>query len=384
VTALLAIQGVVCFLVLALLIYLMTRAPRNVPLRMVTVMIACWGVGYVIGLYANNGDHLLGLGPLGLRLIQHLLEATAAYCLVTFYVFSALDTEAARRKAFEQAMPLAVAAVIMTIATVTIPPEVRVAAAELPAGRVGGPVSVTGVAVLYLTVNLYQLYALFTSLVWTRHYARGAEPRLRRGLGLASIGLAAIVVALASFAAANVVRWAGGVFPHLLMTAGITLILSGIVVFLAGVAYPAALMRLAALRIWLQHRRIYTRLGPLWTVLHEEFPEDALHRVPAGGWRDRLGLRGVHRRYYRRVIECRDGLVRISPYLAASAQSGSLAERLRDGLHAHAAGLPAPTRAIAVAIPDTDGLDADVHELVELSQALQATTARQVRAAAPA
>lgn len=382
-TALLAIQGVVCFLVLALLIYLMVRAPRNVPLRMVTVMIACWGVGYIIGLYANNGDPFLGLGPLGLRLIQHLLLATAAYCLVTFYLFSALDAEAARRKAFEQAMPLAVAAVIMTIATVTIPPSVRVAAAELPAGRVGGPVSVTGVAVLYLTVNLYQLYAFFTSLVWTRHYARGAEPRLRRGLGLTSIGLAAIVLALASFAAANLVRWAGGVFPHLLMVAGIVLILSGIMVFLAGVAYPAALMRLAASRIWLQHRRVYALLGPLWTVLHQEFPEDALHRVPANGWRDRLGLRGVHRRYYRRVIECRDGLVRVSPYLATSTD-GTLAERLRTGLHAHAAGLPAPTRAIGVAIPTTDGLDADVHELVELSQALRSTTPQEVKAAAPA
>jgi hypothetical protein len=37
---------------------------------------------------------------------------------------------------------------------------------------------------------------------------------------------------------------------------------------------------------------------------------------PVGRWRDLSRLRGVHRRYYRRVIECQDGLVQVSPYLA--------------------------------------------------------------------
>jgi hypothetical protein len=129
-------------------------------------------------------------------------------------------------------------------------------------------------------------------------------------------------------------------------------------------------MRLTALRIWWQHRRTYHRLSPLWTVLHDEFPEDALHRVPSQHpLRDVLSLRGVHRRYYRRVIECRDGLVRISPYLGPD--DSSLAERVRTGLRAHASGSPAPARATPVAIPNSDGLDADVRELVALSEALR-------------
>jgi hypothetical protein len=84
----------------------------------------------------------------------------------------------------------------------------------------------------------------------------------------------------------------------------------------------------------------------------------------------------VHRRYYRRVIECRDGLVRISPYLARyridpGADASTLASRLKDALRAHAEGEPVPPQAMPVAIPQGDGLDADVHELVALARALR-------------
>ncbi len=369
-TALQVTLGVVSYLVLALMLYLLVRAPRNVPLRVVTTMTVCWGLAYLFGLAAGSGHAVLGLEPITARLIQHMLHLMTAYSLLSFYLFSALDPRAARRQALWQAVPLVAAALVMTVATAFIPADIRNAAADLPSGPTNGPVGVPGVALLYLTVNLYQMYAFATTLLWTRRYARGAEPRLRRGLAITSVGLTGIVLALATFVAANLVRWAGGTMPRALLLGGIILIFIGVTVFLAGVAYPAVVMRLAALRIWWQHRQTYHRLAPLWTVLHQEFPEDAL-RVPTSPWRDAVSLRGVHRRYYRRVIECRDGLVRISPYLGSG---GSLAEQLREGLRAHASGTPAQSRATAVAIPAADGLDADVNELLALSQALQASS----------
>ena len=375
-TALQALQGIVSYVVLALMLYLLMRAPRNVPLRAVTIMIACWAVAYILGSVASDGKVVLGLEPIMARLIQHLLLILAAYCLLAFYLFSALDTREARGRGVREAVPLGVAAVIMTVATAFIPADFRDAAAALASGK-DGPVGETSVALLYLTLNLYQVYAFAITLLWTRRYARGAEPRLRRGLALASVGLAGIVLALVVFVTANLVRWAGAAMPKPLLFAGIALILVGIMVFMVGVAYPAAVMRLAALRVWWQHRGVYHRLAPLWTVLHQEFPEDALSRVPSSQWRDALSLRGVHRRYYRRVIECRDGLVRISPYLGPlgdRAEVAALAERLREGLRAHASGTPAPSRATAVAIPSDDGLDADVDELVALSVALQTSS----------
>jgi uncharacterized protein DUF6545 len=371
-TAVQVLQGIVCYAALVLMLYLLVRAPRNVALRAVTIMIACWGVAYSLGNAASSGTTVLGLEPIMARLIQHLLLVVAAYSLLSFYLFSALDPEDGRRRVIREAVPLAAAAVIMTVATPFIPHGIRDAAAALASGK-DGPVGETSVALLYVTVNLYMLYAFATTLRWTRRYARGAEPRLRRGLALASAGLAGIVVSLAVFVAANLLRWAGSALPKPLLFAGMYLVLFGIMVFLVGVAYPAAVMRLAALRVWWQHRAVYRRLAPLWTVLHDEFPEDALSRVPASPWRDTLSLRGMHRRYYRRVIECRDGLVRISPYLGPlgeSAEATALAERLREGLRAHASGAPVPTRATPVAIPSDDGLDADVNELVALSVAL--------------
>ena len=373
-TTLQAFQGVLSYVVLALMLYLVIRTPRNVPLRAITVMIAFFGLSYTVGLAAGSGHAVLGVEPITARLIQHIIQLITGYSLILFYLFSALEQRDARRRALWHAVPLLLAVVVMTISTVVMPAGVRNAAAALPAGRPGGPVSVTSVALLYLTVNGYRTYAFATALLWTRRYARGAEPRLRHGLAIASLGLAVITLSLAVFTTANVVRWAGGVMPHNPLMAAMVAVVLGYVVLLIGIAYPAAAMRLAALGIWWQHRTTYHQLAPLWTVLHREFPEDALNRVPASPWRDALSLRGVHRRYYRRVIECRDGLVRISPYLGPvgeQAEAAALADRLREGLRAHASGTLGPSRATPVAIPRDDGLDADVHELLALSQALQ-------------
>nr|WP_291410283.1 DUF6545 domain-containing protein [Actinophytocola sp.] len=102
--------------------------------------------------------------------------------------------------------------------------------------------------------------------------------------------------------------------------------------------------------------------------------------MPISPWRDALSLRSVHRRYYRRVIECRDGLVRISPYLANMGADPAelavpehLAEQLTGALRAHAAGQTVPPQAIPIAMPSDDSLDADVDRLIELSHAVQRT-----------
>jgi hypothetical protein len=373
VTFLQIFQGMATYAVLALLLYLLVRAPRNAPLRAVTILVACWAASFAVDEVAAQGIPALGVEPIMTRLLEHVLEAVAGYCLIAFYLFSALELPAARRQAIRQAVPLGAAVVIMTVATALMPPEIRDAAAVLPWSKGVGPVAVTTVALLYLTVNVYMFYAFATALLWTRRYARGAEPRLRRGLALTSIGLVGIVVALAVFIAANLARWAGGAMPMPIVTVGIVAVLCGIVIFLVGMAYPAVGMRTAALRVWWQHRGVYRRLDPLWTILNREFPQDALNRVPATRFRDTFGLTGVHRRYYRRVIECRDGLVRVSPYVEPDV-SRPLAERLRAGLAAHAAGVPVPSGARPVAMPSADGLDADAQELVALSEALRPRT----------
>ncbi|KAA2249554.1 hypothetical protein F0L68_39300 [Solihabitans fulvus] len=359
------------------MLYLLARKPRDLRLRAVTVLVGSWALAYPFGVAATLGTAFVGIEPMVSRLVQHALLLVGAYCLISFFLFSVLDVQHARTRARWHALVLTVAIAVMTVATAVMPGDIRTAAAVLPAENTQGPVGVASIGLFYLTANSYLLYAFVTAQVLTRRYARVAEPRLRRGLRLASVGLVAIVFANATFVAANAIRWAGGTTPRPILVAGMILLLPGILLFLVGVSYPAAIMRVAALRVWWQHRCTYRQLGPLWTLLHAEFPEDALSRVPVRPLSDFISLRGVHRRYYRRAIECRDGLVQISPHVAQLQQNGrqgeALAALLKEAVLAHAAGEPVSRRATLVAAPSEAGLDADVHELVALSQALHTT-----------
>ncbi len=74
--------------------------------------------------------------------------------------------------------------------------------------------------------------------------------------------------------------------------------------------------------------------------------------------------------FYRRVIECRDGLVCVSPYLHdESASSGSSTHRLRAALHRSLTGKPSAAVSV-VAEPTESGMEADIDQLLELSRRL--------------
>jgi hypothetical protein len=373
VTALFAVQAVATGVVLAVLLSLLVRAPGNVPLRAVTVTVASFVLTVVFGAAATNGTTIVGFEPLLSRLVQHLGMLIGGYSLIAFYLFSALERTRARQVAMWQAIPLAIAVMLEIGATMLMPASIHHAAATLAFAGPDATQPPLSVLVLYVTPNLYMGYAFASALLWTRRYARGAEPRLRHGLALASVGLAGLALGEAVFVTATTAQWVGLAVPRWVYPIGLFAILPGSAIFMIGFAYPAVCMRLAALRVWWQHRRAYSRLDPLWTLLHQQFPEDALSRVPANRWRDTLSLRSVHRRYYRRVIECRDGLVRISPYLASNGNGNdtALAQQIREGLRARASNTPVPNRAIPLAIPTADNLDADVRELITLSDALR-------------
>lgn len=374
------VHGVASFGALAWMLYLVSRSPRDVRRWAVTGLLAGWSIAYPFGIAAGAGTDFLGVDAMTSRYLQHALQLGAAYSLVCFFQFSALEPARAGRRAAKEAGGLVVALVVVTAANLAIPGELRVPAATVTSTPGGGPVGEPSIALFYAAANSYMLYAFLAAAVWSRRYARGAEPRLRRGLRVASVGLVSISLASAMFVLSNVSRWAGSPAPPPVVVTSVFLLLLGIVLFVAGVAYPYLALRLALSRVWWRHRRAYRQLRPLWTILNERFPQDALNRVPVSPWRDALTLRSVHRRYYRRVIECRDGLVRISPYLA-DVDTGDgdltvpehLARRLTDALRAHASGDTVPSQAIPVAVPHGDSLDADADRLIELAHAVRRT-----------
>ncbi|WP_344325946.1 MAB_1171c family putative transporter [Streptomyces macrosporus] len=381
---LLLLYGAGSSLVLAWAAHRLARAPRDVPTWAVTGLVACWAAAYPFGLAADRNEVFLGLAPMTSRLLQHLLALSAVNCMVYFYFFSALEPARARRRAAWYGLALLAAVTVLTAAVAATPDGVRTR-----------DHTVTGVAVFFVTADLYLAAGFALGWVWTRRLARDAAPRSARGLRITSVGMAAVVAANALFVPAVLMRWAGGErAPDSLDTAGaaettlgwfgaVFLLLPGIALILVGITYPAAATRLTALRVWWRHLRAYRGLEPLWTALHRHLPEDASHRPPARSRRDALSPRGVHRRYHRRVVECRDGLARVGLRLAAPDTDGGgtgepagaapeePARRLREALRAHAEGRPVSASAVLVAVPDEGGPDAEVRRMVALSRALR-------------
>ncbi|MEU1330620.1 MAB_1171c family putative transporter [Streptomyces sp. NPDC005865] len=157
-----------------------------------------------------------------------------------------------------------------------------------------------------------------------------------------------------------------------------TPVVGAIPLFAVGLSYSGIATRLATWRIWRRHRRAYRQLRPLWSMPHAAFPESTLYAgTPAAPWREALHVRRMHRRHYRRVIECRDGLVRLSPHLTAvglreGAPPETVATLLPRALAAQAAGEPATSRAVGIILPAKDTLNADAQQLTTVSRSLSA------------
>lgn len=358
--------------VLGWMLYQLARRPSDPRLRAITALVACWALSWPFGLAGSGTITVLGLDAMSARAGQHILRAGAAYFLLVFFIHAARPGEQAHRLVRRQTVPLVAAVAVMAVAAAAIPPGLRDAAAALTSGTGRGPLGVDAIGAFYVAANLYMGHAFATAWYWTHRRRSQATHPLRQALAVAEAGLGAIVLATLLLVMANIVRWAGSEPPAALTLTGIALLLPGFVIFLAAVSYPALQMRLGALRRTGRQRRIWRQLRPLWSQLNAHFPDDALE-PDEPLWRERIRLRGITRRYYRRFVECRDGLVRLSPYLAAvgyNAHSTPTADQVNAALNARRSDTPVADQAIAVAPPRGDATDDDVQALVQLSRQL--------------
>lgn len=349
------------------------RAPRDRALWAITACTACVAGSLALGRpqATHAVDALLGAGSA--RLLVNAFLLAAAYSLLCFYLYSTADRRRAARRARIEAVPLVLALAVVTATTVTMPQGDRVRAFST------ADMTVAQVALFSIAADLYLVYALVAAARWTVRFARLCGPPVSTGLWLAAAALIGRLAASGIGVVDDVTGWYGGRLPTGLQQCETLLGAMTFPLFTVGMNYSSAAARLTAVRVWHQHRRTYRKLGPLWTALYTSFPEVVLSRAPNSVRPMALRGRGVHRRYYRRVIECRDGLVRISPHLARlGVQCGTpptaVAGSLRRALRAHADGEPACAAPFAVAPPQEDSLEADVQALVSVSEALGAST----------
>lgn len=359
-------------LVAALLwkLYQLKRSPHDAPLRSVTLCLVCAALSYPVAMPggASGVDTVAGHGTA--KLIQNVL-LLAVYFLMCFYLYSAADEEAGRRRARKEAIVVGVVAVAITVAAESVPHEVFAGSFST------ADMTIPQIAFFYGGAGLYLMYALGMACRWTRRYARMSRRPHSTGLWMAAVGLGAMAVACAIRAVIVAVRWADVDVPKPLMAAVAFLLVASILLFSAGITYSGARARISSLRLWLRHRRDHRRLAPLWELLAEAYPENVL-RPASSAALDRWRARGVHRRYHRRIVECRDGLVDISPYLldeddsaALSIDSAGLAVRLSRASARIGEGVPAPRRAVPLAMALGSDRQSDVKQLIAVSDALR-------------
>ncbi|MFD3513287.1 MAB_1171c family putative transporter [Streptomyces sp. NPDC058672] len=354
-------------------LYQWKRSPHDAPLRSVTLCLLCAALSYPVAMPggASGVDTVAGHGTA--KLIQNVLLLLTVYFLMCFYLYSAADEEAGRRRARREAVLVGVVAVAITVAAVSVPHEVFTGSFST------ADMTIPQIAFFYGGAGLYLMYALGMAFRWTRQYARMSRRPHSTGLWMTAVGLGAMAVACAIRAVIVAVRSADVDVPHPLMAAVAFLLVASILLFAAGVTYSGARARISSLRLWLQHRRDHRRLAPLWELLAEAYPDNVL-RPASSAPLDRWRARGVHRRYHRRIVECRDGLVDISPYLldegddstVLNIDSAELAARLRRASARIEKGAPAPRRAVPLAMALGSDRESDVKQLIAVSDELRA------------
>ncbi|MFG2784056.1 MAB_1171c family putative transporter [Streptomyces prunicolor] len=278
----------------------------------------------------------------------------------------------------------------MAVLTALLPPQLRnhcLAAPYLDDWRVRAFYDIGGA---YLVFGYTQC-----ALIAAR-YARRGRPLRRISLGAVSSGLLGL-----SLSCAFRVLWvncrACRDFGHQVTYANVFVFgqVSTIVVC-AGLSLPSLASTVQFLRERSRHRARFRGLEELWQRLVDLYPELVLDR-PA------RYLRLAHLDYssavYRRYVECRDGLTRLSPYLHAAQEvptaavgtpAGPDLVRLVDRalcLHGDTDLVGAATSAPSVVVAPGGGHDADYESdlagLIELSQGLKELLPTRQSAAVP-
>jgi hypothetical protein len=348
------------------------RAPEDLPLRALAACVVSATLTFTANLPPL--EPLLDRAGAGVRsLVVNLGTMAAAYFLLAFLVYS-MRGRTARRAVRLQALPLAAGILIAVTAWALAPPAVRADPAETANGA-NPHATVFVVAVLGSMA-----YAHSQSLRWSIAYVRAAgTARLRRGLVILSVAVCAFLIADATKSVLALLQatiepapGAVRVFTLIYLT-GVAV---GALAFVVGVSYAAVVGMLVSVPLWRAHRRYYRQLEPLWTAVDQAFPQLVLGRVPAASWRGRLGWDSSHYRFYRRVVEIRDGLVLLGPYFEMPAgrdddqrDEAHWAAVIGAALHAKRAESPI-VDADPVLVPGGDDLESDARRLAAISREL--------------
>ncbi|MFR9806472.1 MAB_1171c family putative transporter [Pseudonocardia sp. RS010] len=377
VTVLYAAIGTADAAALAWMIRLLIRQPKNPRLYALVGVLLCWVLSIPAALAANQGSPVFGVDSLTLRTVEHVLRLVAVYFLLLF-ITAGDSGQRMRNAARTQLAPLLVVVATLVSVTIVLPSPVRDAVSQVEGGSASAamnPHSSIARIVYFGTENLFYIYVFVVIGRWAEKRRQLQMARnLRVGIGVVEIASAILVAATALLTAASVIAGVAQRQAPGLLVLGLVGMTVGLVLLVVGLAYPSVAAAHARWRVVRSQQRAIRELERLWSLIHEVLPE---HELPA----ERGGLAGAFplgrrttRRYYRRVIECRDGLLRLGPYMGDGSAGTPDPSAVLVAIERYRSSTPdarsySPRAVVLAEGPRT--LADDAAELVELSRGLK-------------
>jgi hypothetical protein len=295
------------------------------------------------------------------RVFFYCLLAIGVAALVVVFFFGSAE-EGRQRRAGMEAIPLVIAMIGLNVAMLATPTPLRTR------GVSEWTVQHVGFALFFVIAGTYLVYALGACVLSIGRYVGLADGYLRHSLialqaGLAMVGIGSLIQTLFVVSAGlNLFS-----LPILLKIAAVVSSI-GAVLFLLGISYPMLRARWLKFRYDIRHRRHYRELETLWELTTSALPEVVL--PPRSG--DSVGG-SINLMYQRRVIEVRDAVLQLSPYLPDDFDSRPLAEQaglMREAVDTYreAGGSSGAVREVLSGVDDD--LDADAEPLRRLSREL--------------
>lgn len=178
----------------------------------------------------------------------------------------------------------------------------------------------------------YFTYALLDVLLRAARYSSSASGQpLATGLQMIAMGAGLGVVYAVVKIVAIGMDVGGRPMPFLVeAVVGQTSAMAGGVLVALGSCWPSLRRRQAELRAWAEAYRVHRELYPLWSALMAVAPALALEPV-GSQLLDRLRVRDMDMRVYRRIIEIRDGELELRPHLDAAVADQAMGEALASG-----------------------------------------------------
>jgi hypothetical protein len=357
------------------------RAPGDLPLKAIARCTVCIALALV--LFHPNVYAWLLAATRGVNvLVTSVVCMTAAFWLLRFFHLSAAGPEEDRSQT-ASVLCLLLFASAATAVWAASPEALRAAPPEWLNRNDGSA------AAFVLVVSGYVGGVAAMVMRWSLVYSVVTIRRnLRMALRILSVALVAELCACVFKVLSLAAQFAFGVDSEVLNGVWYVTTLFGVWTLVAGVTHPVTVEVAGRIASVFARRAVFRELGPLWRALHDAFPELALPRGSEWWWTRVSCVRPWRARaYYRRVIEIRDGLVRLTPYCALGVERAARAAGEAKGLTGRELDLHAGAAVVAAAlvrrareapvdercaVPDGGGhdLDSDARWLVGLSRAL--------------